>query len=223
MKKILLLVFCCGFLLIGQNALAEACASPNVCKGKTECTTGTSTQTCADSNQVCCAPANTGGSTPSTGGGTSGPTGGGGATAVTGDFKDLSGAGDIDVSTLIGTIIKSALAIVGSLALIYFIYGGFIILISQGDTTKIDKGKKSMAWATIGLIVIFGSYIFVSYIITNLSTDAGGGGGGTSTKTKDTCGAGKYAGYSCQSVSTDLVCQPGLCPGDVTIQCCKAR
>jgi len=55
----------------------------------------------------------------------------------------------------IGRIIKAILGIVGSLALVMFIYGGFNIMTAAGTAEKVEKGKQILLWATIGLIVIF--------------------------------------------------------------------
>ncbi|MCX6739863.1 MAG: pilin [Candidatus Parcubacteria bacterium] len=76
---------------------------------------------------------------------------------------------DLTIPQIVGLIIQVALGIVGSIALIIFVYGGFLMLISQGDATKITKGKNALIWASIGLVVIFGSYVMVSYIIGALS------------------------------------------------------
>jgi len=55
----------------------------------------------------------------------------------------------------IGRIIKAILGIVGSLALVMFVYGGFNIMTAAGTAEKVEKGKQILVWATIGLIVIF--------------------------------------------------------------------
>lgn len=66
---------------------------------------------------------------------------------------------------LIGKIINAVLGIVGSLALVMFIYGGFIWMMAGGNSEAVTKGKNVLVWATIGLIVIFTSYALVHFII----------------------------------------------------------
>jgi len=68
----------------------------------------------------------------------------------------------------IGRIIKAILGIVGSLALVMFIYGGFNIMTAAGTAEKVEKGKQILVWATIGLIVIFTSYALVKFVFTSL-------------------------------------------------------
>jgi len=68
----------------------------------------------------------------------------------------------------IGRIIRAILGIVGSLALVMFIYGGFNIMTAAGTAEKVEKGKQILVWATIGLIVIFTSYALVKFVFTSL-------------------------------------------------------
>jgi hypothetical protein len=81
------------------------------------------------------------------------------------DLANPLGTGGKDVPTLINTIIKSALGVVGSLALIMFIYGGFTWMLAAGNEQAVDKGKNILTWATIGLVVIFASYSLVGFVI----------------------------------------------------------
>jgi len=66
---------------------------------------------------------------------------------------------------LIGTIIKAVLGVVGSLALVMFIYGGLLWMTAAGNTERVEKGKKTIVWAVLGLVVIFTSYALVKFIL----------------------------------------------------------
>lgn len=70
---------------------------------------------------------------------------------------------------LIGKVIKAVLGISGSLALLMFVYGGFTWMLSGGNSEKVTKGKNTLVWAAIGLIVIFSSYALVNAIFTGLA------------------------------------------------------
>lgn len=74
------------------------------------------------------------------------------------------------VQVLIGKIIKAALGVVGSLALLMFIYGGFVWMTSAGNSEKVEKGKNILIWATVGLVVIFSAYAMASFIIDAVIT-----------------------------------------------------
>ena len=65
---------------------------------------------------------------------------------------------------VIGRVINAILGITGSFALFMFIYGGFSMLTSAGSPEKIDKGKKILTWAIIGIMVILGSYAITNFI-----------------------------------------------------------
>jgi amino acid transporter len=66
---------------------------------------------------------------------------------------------------LVGQVINSIFGIVGSLALVMFIYGGFLWLTSAGSAEQVKKGKDIFIWAVIGLVVIFSAYSLVRFVI----------------------------------------------------------
>jgi hypothetical protein len=76
------------------------------------------------------------------------------------------------VPILIGNIINAALGIVGSLALIMFIYGGFTWMLAAGNESAVEKGKNIITWAAIGLVVIFASYSLVRAVIAAITKGA---------------------------------------------------
>lgn len=67
---------------------------------------------------------------------------------------------------VIGRIISVAMTIMGSIALVMFIYGGFVWMTAAGDSAKVSKAVHILVWSTLGLIVIF-----LAYILTNLLFD----------------------------------------------------
>jgi len=81
---------------------------------------------------------------------------------LTGDQSSIS------PQTLIGRIISAVLGLVGSLALLMFIYGGFTWMTAAGNSEKVEKGKQIILWAVIGLAVIFTSYAMVKFVFTSL-------------------------------------------------------
>lgn len=82
------------------------------------------------------------------------------------------------LQVIIGRIISAVLGIVGSIALLMFIYGGFMWLTASGNDQRVQKGKDVLTWATIGLAVIFLSYTLVSFVIKGLTKGGTTGGGG---------------------------------------------
>ncbi len=80
--------------------------------------------------------------------------------------------GETDFRLLFARVISAALSIIGSLALLMFVYGGVVWLTSRGDQKAITTGKDTLTWATLGLVVIFASYVIVSALITGITTGA---------------------------------------------------
>lgn len=78
--------------------------------------------------------------------------------------------GETDVRILFGRIIAGALSIIGSFALLMFVYGGVLWMTSRGDTKQIQKGKDTLTWAILGLVIIFSSYVLVNALITGITT-----------------------------------------------------
>jgi hypothetical protein len=73
---------------------------------------------------------------------------------------------DLSLPELIGGIIKLVLGVIGSLTLIIFIYAGIQFMLSHGEAEKVKNAKKTMTYAAVGLIVIFGSYTIMNYIMS---------------------------------------------------------
>lgn len=66
---------------------------------------------------------------------------------------------------LIGRVIKAVLSIVGSLALLMFIYGGFMWMTAQGSSEGVKKGQEIIKWSVAGLLLIFSAYIILRYVL----------------------------------------------------------
>lgn len=67
-----------------------------------------------------------------------------------------------DVTVIIGTVIKYALGVIGSLTVLMFVWGGFQWLTSAGSSDKIKKGMQTMVWAAIGVALVFSSYLILT-------------------------------------------------------------
>ena len=79
-----------------------------------------------------------------------------------------TGAGDLP--TLIGSIIKYALQLVGIILVVLFLYGGFIWMTAQGDPKKIEKAQGIIKDGIIGLVLVVASYSIANFIITRLGS-----------------------------------------------------
>lgn len=84
--------------------------------------------------------------------------------------------GITDPRQIIGNIIKAILSVVGSLALLMFVYGGVLWITSFGEAKRIEKGKTIITWAVLGLALIAASYVIVNAVILGLTTGSATGG-----------------------------------------------
>ncbi|NIA02218.1 MAG: hypothetical protein GWP15_02440 [Nitrospirae bacterium] len=71
------------------------------------------------------------------------------------------GEGQNPIQEFIIRIINFALTIIGSIAIIILIIGGFQMMFSQGNQQKLDEAKDIVKYAIIGLIVTLLSYVIV--------------------------------------------------------------
>ncbi|MEK7994957.1 MAG: pilin [Planctomycetota bacterium] len=85
------------------------------------------------------------------------------------DSKLLNPLGDgTTPEILIGRIIKALLGLSGSVALLMFVWGGFLYLTS-GDSKRVQTAKDTLKHAALGLVIIFLSYIGVITVIAALT------------------------------------------------------
>lgn len=79
------------------------------------------------------------------------------------------GENKTDIPTLLGSIINSVLGIIGSLALVMFIYGGATWMLSGGNQEQVTKGKNILIWAAAGIVIIFTAYALVKFVLTTVT------------------------------------------------------
>lgn len=73
-----------------------------------------------------------------------------------------------DFAQLGVNITEIILGVVGSLALLMFIYGGLSFLISAGNAEAITKARKILVAAAIGLAIVFASYLIIQFVLQGL-------------------------------------------------------
>jgi len=72
---------------------------------------------------------------------------------------------DVGVFIILGINVASYLfGIIGALALLMFVYGGFTIIISQGNPEKVKQGTGIIMAAVIGLLIVFGGYLLIQFL-----------------------------------------------------------
>lgn len=90
----------------------------------------------------------------------------------------LNGEGSEDVPSenkvtrviilFVGRILSRVLLFAGTVAILFIIVAGFNYITAFGKDEKIEKGKRGLFWAVMGLFIIMMSYAIVQAIITAL-------------------------------------------------------
>ncbi len=73
-----------------------------------------------------------------------------------------------DFTQLIINVAQFILGISSSLALLAFVYGGVMFLISSGNNERVTKAKQIIGGAVIGLVIVFASYIIIDFVFKAL-------------------------------------------------------
>jgi len=75
-------------------------------------------------------------------------------------------AGNKDkLSSFVRTIVDILLYILGAVAVIMVIIGGFMYVTSGGDTTAVTKAKNTILYAVVGLVVAILAYAIVHFVV----------------------------------------------------------
>ena len=73
------------------------------------------------------------------------------------------GLGTADLKTTVVNVIKLVLGLLGLIAVIMVIYGGFLWMTAGGNEDNVDKGKKVISAAVIGLIIVLLAWAIVTF------------------------------------------------------------
>jgi len=85
------------------------------------------------------------------------------------NFATGAGYGPASLTEVVGKIIKVVLSLLGLVAVVLIIIGGFQWMASGGNEEKIKGAKKLMGAAVIGLIIIVLAYAIATFVIGNLA------------------------------------------------------
>jgi hypothetical protein len=79
-----------------------------------------------------------------------------------------AGLGTRDVRATIATIINIALGILGIVALVIILIGGFKWMTAGGNEENVEGGKKAIGQGIVGLIVIFVAFAITKFVFSVL-------------------------------------------------------
>jgi hypothetical protein len=85
------------------------------------------------------------------------------------DCAETGNCGLSDILATLLNLVEFGLGIAGAVALLYFMYGGFKIILAAGDANKVKDGKTVITHAVIGIIIIFTSGVIVRFATSALT------------------------------------------------------
>lgn len=78
-----------------------------------------------------------------------------------------------DPRIVIANIIRIALTLIGVLFVSYTVYAGYLIMTAAGEEDKVNKGKKTIQMAIIGLLVTMSAYAITRFVTNALISATG--------------------------------------------------
>jgi hypothetical protein len=86
------------------------------------------------------------------------------------DCDDVVTSGTTQVNSLISTVINIFSLVVGVVAVIMIIVGGFRYITSGGDSNNVSAAKNTILYAIIGLVIVALAQFIVRFVLERVTT-----------------------------------------------------
>ena len=135
------------------------------------------------------------------------------------EYSSILELGTRGLKSMVFTIINVILSFLGVLAVTLILYGGFLWMTSGGVQEKVNKAKRVLISAVIGMALILFSYAIAQFIMKSLTDITGSGSSLAGSPCDCILELGNCAAGGC------LMCQntavPGVCTWqpDITLTC----
>ncbi len=84
------------------------------------------------------------------------------------DYAGGTGLGNQDPRETAANIIRSALSVLGIVAVVIVLYGGVLWMTAAGSEDKVSTAKKILFSGIIGLIIILSAFALTQFVINQL-------------------------------------------------------
>lgn len=74
-----------------------------------------------------------------------------------------------NIPELIAVIVRILLLVVGAIAVLFVIVGGFQYLTSGGNEENAEKGKKTLINAVIGLVMVILAWVIINVVVGTIT------------------------------------------------------
>lgn len=92
---------------------------------------------------------------------------------------ETAGLSSSSLFSTIGTLINVFLGLLGVVFLLLVLYAGFLWMTAGGDGKQVDKAKKILINATVGLVITLSAYGIATFVVNLVSQGTGTGSGGS--------------------------------------------
>ena len=89
-------------------------------------------------------------------------------------YATATGLTSTDVRETVASVIKAFMGLLGIVAVVIILLGGFKWMMSQGSPDKVEEAKKLMISGVIGLVIILCSYALAQFVLSALNKATGG-------------------------------------------------
>lgn len=79
-------------------------------------------------------------------------------------------------STVLINILDAVIGAASLVAVVFIVIGGINYMTSAGDTQKTEKGKKTIIYALIGLVICALAFAIVNWVVAGVLNQSDGGG-----------------------------------------------
>jgi amino acid transporter len=92
--------------------------------------------------------------------------------SVSAQFSVPTGTGlaDADLEDTAVNIIKTVLSLLGLIALVIILMGGFKWMTSGGNEEKVGEAKKLLGAGVVGIIIILAAYAITEFVVVQMQT-----------------------------------------------------
>jgi len=91
-------------------------------------------------------------------------------------YAEQTGLPTTDIREIVANIIRAALGLLGIIAVVIILYGGWLWMSAGGNEEQIAKAKKVLLNGAVGLLIILSAYSLVLFVMKMLGIGEGGGG-----------------------------------------------
>ncbi len=81
------------------------------------------------------------------------------------DASVLNPLGTTSPTEVLGRILSIVLGVLGTIALVMFVFAGILWMTAIGQSEQVDKAKKILIWSSFGILLILGSFGIVSFVL----------------------------------------------------------